>query len=64
MKKFFLIIFLLILWNFIFAAPQITFDTMKHDFGTLKEEGGKAKFTFHFTNTGDEPLKILRVKSS
>lgn len=34
-----------------------------HDFGKIIE-GDIAKYTFHFKNTGDHPLKLVRVKPS
>ena len=35
----------------------------EHDFGKIIE-GEVVKYTFHFKNTGDQPLKLLRVKPS
>jgi hypothetical protein len=40
----------------------IKFDKTVHDYGTIKEEGGKVKCRFNFTNVGDDTLKILSVK--
>jgi uncharacterized cupredoxin-like copper-binding protein len=40
----------------------IKFDKIEHDYGTIKEEGGKVKCRFSFTNVGDDTLKILSVK--
>jgi len=44
--------------------PKIVFETEKHDFGKIKEKGGKVEFKFTFTNMGSEPLIINDVKSS
>lgn len=41
----------------------ITFDTDKHDFGTVLQ-GEVVSYSFHFTNTGNMPLIISSVKSS
>ena len=43
------------------GKAQITFDTTAHDFGTIKENGGKVSAVYTFTNTGDEPLTIITV---
>ena len=46
------------------TKPYISFGTLKHDFGTLKEESGIATFKFEFINTGAEPLIITNVQTS
>jgi len=46
------------------AAPEISFNFLTHDFGDIKEEDGKVTYDFDFTNTGDEPLKLIKVKAS
>lgn len=43
------------------GKAQITFDSTAHDFGTIKENGGKVSAVYSFTNTGDEPLTIITV---
>ena len=40
----------------------IQFDKLDHDFGVIKEENGKVKCRFNFTNVGDDTLKITSVK--
>jgi hypothetical protein len=64
MKKIKIVLLLVSLSAIIFAAPQIQFDISTHDFGELKEEEGPVTFDFEFTNTGDEPLKLEKVKAS
>jgi hypothetical protein len=44
------------------AQPAISFETTNHDFGTIKEDDGKAVFTYKFKNTGTEPLKLTAVQ--
>ena len=46
-----------------FAQPKIKFLETKHDFGTIKEDGGKVSFVFGFENVGDAPLEIKNVKT-
>ncbi|MDP5171965.1 MAG: DUF1573 domain-containing protein, partial [Bacteroidia bacterium] len=47
------------------AMEQTTVEWMEaeHDFGKIIE-GDIAKYTFHFKNTGEYPLKLVRVKAS
>jgi len=42
----------------------IHFDKMMHDFGRIKEEGGKVSFNFKFKNNGKQPIIIKNVQSS
>ena len=66
MKTFILIIFLgagISLWAQE-KGPHISFKTLTHDFGNIKEEDGPVTFDFHFKNTGNEPLVLQRVVSS
>ncbi|MDR3093236.1 MAG: DUF1573 domain-containing protein [Bacteroidales bacterium] len=44
-------------------APEITFDELIHDFGTLVLNS-KAETEFIFTNTGKEPLTITQCSAS
>ncbi|MCL2435967.1 MAG: DUF1573 domain-containing protein [Lentimicrobiaceae bacterium] len=46
----------------LFAQPVIKFDSTTIDFGSIKEEGGKASGKFEFTNTGDQDLLLTSVK--
>ena len=43
-------------------APEITFETLEHDFGTVKK-GSPVVFQFKFKNTGKEPLIIYDCKA-
>ncbi len=42
----------------------IHFDRTTHDFGRIKEEGGKVSYTFKFKNNGKQPIIIKNVQSS
>lgn len=46
------------------AQSQIKFEKTTHDFGTLKEEQGKATAKFVFVNVGKDDLKIVNVRTS
>jgi len=45
------------------GATSIAFEKTVHDFGTVKE-GESVEYTFVFTNTGKEPLKIESARGS
>jgi hypothetical protein len=51
---------------FVFSAnaQKLEFEELVHDFGTIKEELGTVTHAFKFTNTGDKPLVIIKVKPS
>lgn len=42
---------------------EVTFDTLQHDFGTVKA-GDQAETVFTFTNTGSVPIKIKEVRTT
>src|SRR6185503_15601854 len=44
-------------------APEITFESDIHDFGTI-EFGGNGVYNFKFTNTGKSPLIISNARGS
>lgn len=46
------------------AEAVITFDKQRHDFGKIEEVGGTVTCNFIFSNTGDEPLIINKVRTS
>jgi len=43
-------------------GPKIVFTDQSHDFGKITE-GTQAKFSFKFTNTGNQPLVITNVST-
>lgn len=64
MRRSLLIIIFCALFNMSFAQGHIEFEKTTHDFGQIKEVDGAAEYSFAFTNTGDQPIKITRVKAS
>lgn len=44
--------------------PDIKFNEMNHDFGTVAEEQGKITHVFEFTNTGTSDLILSNVQAS
>jgi len=56
-----LAITLLVAFNISFAQ-QLVFDTTAHDFGHIYDDGGPVTHKFLFTNTGNKPLILTRVK--
>ena len=44
-----------------FAQPQIKFESVTHDYGTIKEEDGPQKAVFTFTNIGNEQIGRAHV---
>src|SRR5689334_23002868 len=44
-------------------GPKIQFDNAIHDFGKAKS-GEPVKYTYYFTNTGDQVLEITHVQPS
>lgn len=46
-----------------YSQPSIEFKELTYDWGRLIE-GDRTTHTFHFQNTGNEDLKIEKVKSS
>ena len=45
-------------------SPKISFETLKYDFGTIKEADGKVSTVFKFQNLGQQPLMLKNVSSS
>ena len=62
MKKLFFCFVMFISALSLFAQPAIQFESTTHDFGTIKEEGGKVTGKFIFMNTGDQDLLLTGVK--
>jgi hypothetical protein len=62
MKKLFLCFVMFISALALFTQPVIQFENTTHDFGTVKEEGGKVTGKFIFSNTGNQDLLLTGVK--
>lgn len=60
MKKILTILMLMMLPVIVLAADkaQIHFDSIRHDFGTIKADGGTVTAEYRYTNTGKVPLVI------
>ena len=43
---------------------KVDFETLEHDFGSIKEEAGSQTFNFKFTNSGTSPLILNNVRAS
>ena len=60
-------VFIFFVACFIFAQQKnatISYESLSHDFGKIKEEDGSVMHEFVFTNTGSVPLVIKRVTAS
>ena len=45
------------------GEPEISFDVLSHDFGSVHERNGAVEYSFVYTNTGDAPLTIASVSA-
>lgn len=45
------------------GTPDIEFDRVAHDFGTIREADGAVTCTFTYTNTGTAPLALTTVSA-
>lgn len=45
-------------------TTDMAFESLEHDFGKIREDGGSANFNFNFKNTGKVPLVISTVSAS
>ncbi len=68
MKKFVISLFSVLIFSSYIIAQQnsanISFDKEVHNFGKIKEDGGKVEYEFRFVNTGSSPLIITNVKAT
>lgn len=63
MKRLFVIFILLSIWMVLLSKPKIEFETLEYDFGRIREEASPCEFDFKFSNTGDEPFRLIKVKA-
>ena len=45
------------------TKAEIKFEKTTYDFGNIKEDGGPQSVEFKFTNSGEEPLKIISARA-
>ena len=64
MKRSFIVLLVTLIGSGLFAQPKLNFEDARHNYGSFKEEAGKQKAVFNFTNTGDSVLVITRVQPS
>ena len=64
MKKTLLLLIFFISIISLYSSPVISFEKEVHDFGDIEEAEGPYEYEFTFSNTGDEPLKLIKVKAS
>lgn len=58
-----LILLVILFPGLVYAQPAITFESVLHDFGIVKQ-GEFLEYAFEFTNTGDEDLLIRKITST
>ena len=62
MRRIVIINILLLAWVILQSQPIIEFETLRHDYGEIKEEAGPHEFNFKFINAGDEVFQLTNVK--
>lgn len=45
------------------GTPDIEFESLAHDFGTLREDSGEVSCTFVYRNSGTAPLALITVSA-
>jgi len=63
MQKYLILFLILAVAAILNSLADIKFENTIHDFGEIKEENGPHENTFVFTNTGNEPFKLTKVKA-
>jgi hypothetical protein len=64
MKRYIFVLTVLLFSIGAYAQPNLSFDKVRQDFGTINEADGKKEIVFEFKNTGDSVLVITRVQPS
>ena len=64
LKQGLMVLAIMLIGTAVLAQGKIKFEKTTHNFGTLKEEQGKATAKFVFTNVGTGDLKIVNVRTS
>lgn len=60
----FTLVIFLVIPALLLAQAQITVETPRHQYGDIQEADGMVNHTFTFKNTGNDTLKILKLKVS
>ena len=63
MKKIFFLLIFFVLTISLYSEPVISFEKEIHDFGDILEDEGPYECEFTFSNTGNEPLTLQKVKA-
>jgi len=63
MKRIIMVSFIMLAAAILMSQPIIEFEKLEHNFGRIKEEAGPHEVEFTFTNTGDEPFRLINVKA-
>lgn len=63
MKRIIVIIIFLLAGALLLSQPIIKFETLEYDFGRIREEAGPYEIDFKFSNTGDKPFHLIKVKA-
>jgi hypothetical protein len=61
---FFIVVASFVLPDYLYSQAQITVNNPRHQFGDVPEANGTVAHTFSYTNTGNDTLKILKMKVS
>ncbi len=64
MKKFFIVLFVLLSLRTYAQSDAVSFDGTQFNFGTIAEDGGSVSHTFHYTNNSTTPLVVLNVTTT
>lgn len=64
MKRLIFSLALVALASSLLAQPKLQFKETRHDFGTMKEDGGRKTYEFVFRNEGNGPLVIANAAPS
>jgi len=62
MKRKIIFTYLILAWVILQGQPIIEFETLRHDFGEIKEEAGPHEYSFKFFNVGNEAFQLKNVK--
>ena len=64
MKRFLVLMVIAGISGLLVAQPRLQLQETRHDFGTMKEDGGRKTYDFVFKNAGNSPLVVARAVPS